>query len=112
MSRVGKIVALASLLVILAENLAAAQACCAGASGLTPGWLANHERALVGAQLRMTETHGSYPTTGRFYAPPPGRDARVETSLYGSLRLVPRGQISATAPLVFTRRRANGRVEE
>src|SRR5690606_29584525 len=92
--------------------VARAQACCAGASGLTPGWLTNHERALIGAQLRLSETHGTYPTGGRFYAAPPGRDARIETSLFGALRYLPRGQVSMFAPIVVTRRRASANVEE
>lgn len=96
---------------LLAEPRAAAQACCVGASGLTPGWLANHERVLVGAQLRVSETHGTYPVRGTFYVPTPGRDARIETSLFASVRLLPRLQASVFAPLVTTRRRSGGIVE-
>lgn len=102
---------LASLAWIATPARAYAQACCAGASGLTPGWLTNHEQALVGAQLRVSETHGTYPTSGSFYTPTPGRDAKVETSLFGSLRVLPRGQVSVFAPFVTTRRRAGANTE-
>lgn len=108
---------LASVLVsfaVLAGALAAgerrawAQACCVGASGLTPGWLTNHERALVGAQLRLSETWTTYPVQGSFYARTPERDARVETSLFATYRALPRGQISAFMPLETIRRRSLG----
>lgn len=94
------------------EHDARAQACCTGASGLVPGWLTNHERFLIGTQLRLAQTHGTYPTSGSFYAPPPGRDARMEASLFGSVRCVPRGQVSVLAPFMMVRRRAGGLVEE
>ncbi|MCW5811168.1 MAG: hypothetical protein KIT84_09160 [Labilithrix sp.] len=96
---------------VAAERVARAQACCVGASGLTPGWLTNHERALVGAQLRLSQTHGTYPSSGPFYVPTPGRDARVETSLFATYRLFPRAQVSAFMPLVTTRRRSGAVTE-
>lgn len=96
----------------LGENVARAQACCVGASGLTPGWLANHEQWLVGAQLRVAETHGTYPTRGDFYANDlPARDTRIESSLFATARFVPRAQLSLVAPLVTTRRRSGNIVE-
>lgn len=104
--------ALATLLAFFAnEPLARAQACCVGASGLTPGWLANHEKALVGAQLRLSSTHGTYPARGEFYAPPPGRDARVESTIFGSVRFLPRAQVSLSVPFTVVRRRAGATVE-
>jgi hypothetical protein len=90
---------------------ASAQACCVGASGLTPGWLANHEQWLVGAQLRVSQTHGTYPSRGTFFERQPGRDTRIEPSLFATARLVPRAQVSVFAPLVTIRRRAGDRVE-
>lgn len=93
------------------ERDALAQACCVGASGLTPAWLANHERMLVGAQLRFSATHGTYPAHGRFYVPTPGRDARFETSVFSSIRLFDRLQASVYVPLVATRRRSGEQVE-
>jgi hypothetical protein len=94
------------------ERDARAQACCAGASGLTPGWLTNHEKGLIGAQLRLAETHGTYPTSGPFYTGIPERDAKVEMDLFGSLRVLPRAQVSVVAPVIATRRRSGGVVEE
>lgn len=99
-------------LAVLSPRAAHAQACCAGASGLTPGWLTNHERALVGAQLRVSQTHGTYPTSGPFYATPPQRDTRVEGSVFGSYRVLPRAQLSLFMPFIATWRRTNGAYED
>jgi hypothetical protein len=90
------------------EGRAWAQACCVGASGLTPGWLTNHERALIGAQLRLSETWSTYPAVGNFYSRTPERDARVETALCATYRVLSRGQISAFMPLETIRRRSLG----
>ena len=106
-----KLATAAVALALSAPGVARAQACCVGASGLTPGWLGNHEKALVGAQLRLAETHGTYPSSGSFFARQPGRDARVEPTFYGSYRVLPRAQVSFTVPLSFVRRRAEGVVE-
>jgi hypothetical protein len=94
--------------IALSSSVASAQACCVGASGLTPGWLTNHERALVGAQLRLSETWSRYPVVGDFYSRNPEHDTRVETSLFGTYRVLPRGQVSAFMPLVTVRRRTLG----
>lgn len=99
-------------LAIAAPRAARAQACCVGASGLTPGWLTNHEKALVGAQVRLAGTHGTYPSSGSFFAQQPGRDARVEPTVYGSVRLFPRAQLSLSVPFSWIRRRADGVREE
>lgn len=93
------------------EGVARAQACCVGASGLTPGWLTNHEKALVGAQMRVSETIGTYPSVGPYYRPTPDKDTRIEPSLFGTIRIVPRAQVSAFVPLEFVRRRSHGIVE-
>jgi hypothetical protein len=101
----------ALLLALLVSTKAHAQACCVGASGLTPGWLANHEQWLVGAQLRVSQTHGTYPTRGAFYQPTPGRDSRIEPSVFATARVLPRAQLSVFAPLLTNRRRAGENVE-
>lgn len=101
----GAVIALAAM---CSGRPAWAQACCIGASGLTPGWLTNHERALVGAQLRLSETWTTYPTVGSFYSRTPEHDARVETSLFATYRVLPRGQISAFMPVETIRRRSLG----
>lgn len=90
---------------------ARAQACCVGASGLTPGWLANHEQWLVGGQLRFAATHGSYPARGTFYGETTERDTRLEPSLFATARFLRRGQVSVFAPLVAVRRRSGDIVE-
>ena len=100
-----------ALLVVATEQEAHAQACCVGASGLTPGWLANHERFLVGAQLRVAQTHGTYPLRGDFYQALPARDSRLEQSLFGTVRLLPRAQIGFVAPMTTLRRRSGNLVE-
>lgn len=105
-------VLVALLALVASERHAHAQACCVGASGLTPGWLTNHERALVGAQLRLSGTHGTYPSSGPFYVPTPGRDARIETSLFGTYRLLPRAQVSVFMPVITTRRRSGAVTEQ
>lgn len=97
--------------VVANEGVARAQACCVGASGLTPGWLTNHERALIGAQLRLSDTWTTYPTVGSFYSRTPERDARVQTSLFGTYRILPRAQLSAFMPLETVRRRSYSGVD-
>lgn len=101
----------ASAATVSAARSAHAQACCVGASGLTPGWLMTHERALVGAQVRLSGAHGTYPTSGGFTTQEPGRDARVEPTIYASYRFLPRGQVSLSMPFVGTRRRSGAIVE-
>ncbi len=93
------------------ERAAHAQACCVGASGLTPGWLTTHERALVGAQLRLAGAHGTYPAKGPFFSEQPGRDARIEPTLFASYRILPRAQVSLSVPFVVVRRRSGANVE-
>jgi hypothetical protein len=105
------VLATVALVHFFLERVAFAQACCVGASGLTPGWLTNHERFLVGAQARISETHGTYPSSGGFFTRTPERDTRLETSLFGSFRWAARGQASVNVPLVATRRRSGALVE-
>ena len=49
---------------ISCPRAAQAQACCAGASVITPARLELHEKALVGVQLRAAAVIGSYDTGG------------------------------------------------
>lgn len=105
-SRRGVALAAALLaLLALAPRKASAQACCVGASGLTPGTLTTHERALVGIQHRVAATFGTYPRAGTFYGPAPGRDLRLEASVFASYRFAKRGQIGLQLPLLTTFRR-------
>jgi len=109
--RIGAYLLVALALLCASATEARAQACCVGASGLTPAWLAYHERFLVGAQVRLLATHGAYPSRGPFYEPTRGRDRRLETSLFTSFRILPRLQASVFLPFVTTRRFAGGLVE-
>jgi hypothetical protein len=82
-----------------------AQACCAGASVVTPGRLELHEDALVGTQLRAATVLGSYDTGGRYLASPPGEDeGDFEEDLFGAVRFLRRGQAALLVPIVQTYR--------
>src|SRR4051794_22340201 len=84
-----------------------AQACCAGSSVLTPGRLATHEDALVGAQVRAATLFGSWNEDGRYRRSPPGTsELDFEQDLFASLRLLKRAQASLFVPLVENRRKA------
>jgi hypothetical protein len=95
------------LLAVGVTTRAAAQACCAGAAAVTPGRLAIHEDALVGAQNRLANVFGSFSANGT-YSGAPSRTAEwdFEQALFGSLRLTSHGQISLLVPVVETYRRA------
>lgn len=99
-------IGIATVVALATERAALAQACCVGASGLTPGWMTNHERALVGAQLRLSETWTTYPTQGSFYSRSVERDTRVQTSLFATYRVLPRAQVSTFLPVETVRRRS------
>lgn len=90
-----------------APRAAWAQACCAGSGALTPGRLAIHERALVGAQLRAADVYGSFDGRGHYSTPPPGAgEVDFEEDVFGSVRFLRRGQASLFVPVVETHRRA------
>ncbi len=89
-----------------------AQACCAGASALTPGRLLAREDALVGAQVRSTVLRGAWDGAGAWVPSPHGdREVDLELDLVGALRFARRGQVSLTAPWVETWRTVPGRGE-
>ncbi|HSC89284.1 MAG TPA: hypothetical protein VLC09_18505 [Polyangiaceae bacterium] len=96
----------ALLLGLAAPRLARAQACCAGASALTPARLELHEAALIGVQLQAAAVLGSYDSTGRYRANPEGAaEVDFEQDFFGSLRWgkrgwASRGQASLLIPLV------------
>jgi len=94
----------AAVLSLLASRVAAAQACCGGASAVTPGWLGEQERALVGVQLRAMRPFASYRVVGPFFAPPPGDELRLDPTLFGSLRVLPRSQVSVSTSFAVQRR--------
>jgi hypothetical protein len=97
---------------ILALGLAAArgaraQACCAGASAITPARLGLHEDALVGMSLHGAGVTGSFSEDAR-YAVSPTRNDELDFSedAMGALRILPRLQGALLVPLVETYRRA------
>lgn len=98
---------LVALLLIGTPRRALAQACCAGASAVTPGRLALHEDALVGLQVQAGTQHGSYDSEAHFHATPPGAAVwDFEQDLLASARLVRRGQATVLLPFLEAWRRA------
>jgi hypothetical protein len=83
---------------------------------LTPGRLNLHESELVAVQTRATDITGSFDPTGKFISAPKGSsEVDFEQDLIASVRVLSRGQLSVTVPLVETYRRspslgADGRV--
>ena len=93
----------------LAASRAGAQACCAGASAITPGRLALHEDALVGLQLRGAQLVGSFDPRGRYR---PSASGSAETELrqdvFAAVRFLHRAQLAVLVPFVETRRSVAG----
>lgn len=109
-SRFVSLILAAASLTIAAR--AAAQACCAGSSAITPGRLGLHEDALVGLQLRAASLVGSYDPTGRYQDSPQGSsELSFEQDLVAALRVLGRGQLALLVPFVQTRRSVGGRAE-
>lgn len=83
------------------------QACCAGASIVTPGRLGLHDFALVGTQLHASALVGSFDAFGNYAPRAPGTvEDDFEQDFYGAIRVFRRGQIALLVPLVETIRRA------
>jgi len=84
---------------------AAAQACCSGASAITPGRLALHEDLLVGATAKAADQLGSY-TAGAAYAgaSPGAYEVDLEQDVFASARFFDRAQLSLLLPVVETYR--------
>jgi hypothetical protein len=83
---------------------ARAQACCAGASAVTPGRLELHEDALVGMQMKAGAVIGSY-QNGRFVASPAGDvEGDFEEDLFAAWRLSRHAQLAWLVPVVETMR--------
>lgn len=100
----GLAVALACLAL---ANGARAQACCAGASAMTPGRLELHETALVGMQVLASGAVGSYSEAGRFKPMPQGAaELEFRQDLFASARWFRRGQATLTVPLIESWRRS------
>ncbi len=106
MGRRGASVGAACLaLALLAPRQALAQACCAGASTLTPARLTALEDAAVGLQLQMTYNTGSFDGQQHYIPNPPGTGEQdFAENLFGTVRFLQRGQVSLLVPFVQTRR--------
>jgi hypothetical protein len=92
-------------LLLLAPAWASAQACCAGAAALTPGRLAPHERALIGAQARAAVVLGTF-DAGASYATVPAASSELdfEQDLFGAVRVTKRGQLALLVPFLEAKR--------
>lgn len=91
----------------VAPRAALAQACCGGASAVTPGRLELHEEALVGVQARFTTIYGSYDSAATYRKAASGTTERdFEQDVFASVRVVRRGQLSLLVPFVESWRRA------
>jgi len=98
--------------ILLFASDARAQACCAGAGVVTPGRLGLHDFALVGVQARASALVGSFDDGGSYVGRAPGTvEDDLEQDLYGSIRVLRRGQLAVLVPFVETIRRA-GRVTD
>jgi hypothetical protein len=92
---------------VTASSSAFAQACCAGASAVTPGRLELHENELVGVQLKAGGVLGAYQTSRQFIQNPAGvGEFDFEQDVFGAVRLLRRGQLALLVPIVETQRRA------
>jgi hypothetical protein len=101
-----------ALAIVACGRAAHGQACCAGSAAVTPGRLALHEAALVGAQLKAADVFGSFDSGGHYLAAPPGAsEVDFEQDLFGAVRLIDRGQAALIVPLVETARAVPGHSE-
>jgi hypothetical protein len=97
------------LVLVLGAKAAWAQACCAGASILSPTRLSTHEDALLGLQVRAGVGEGSVDGHGRFIANPAGAgEVDLDQTLSGTLRVFGAGQLSVAVPVVETSRWVTG----
>lgn len=86
-----------------------AQACCAGATALTPARLAPHEDAVIGLQVSAVDIFGSFDADGHYVEASPGAvELTFEQSLLAVARLSRRLQASMVLPFVETYRRVPG----
>lgn len=88
------------------------QPCCAGASVLSPARLTPLDDALVGLQARGARIVGSFDAAGRYLSAPAGaNELDLEQDLIGTLRVLQRGQLSVSVPILQTIRTAGGTSE-
>lgn len=98
---------LGALVLLTSATVARAQACCAGASAITPGRLDLHEQALVGVFLSGSRGLGSYDTTRSFRRAPSGvAETDLRQDIVGALRWLERGQLGILIPIHASWRRS------
>jgi len=89
----------------LTPAVAAAQACCSGASAITPGRLALHEDILAGAAVKAADQLGSYTPAAAYVGASRGAyEVDLEQDVFASARLFDRAQLSLLLPVVETYR--------
>ncbi len=97
----------AALALLASPALAHAQACCAGASAITPARLGLHEQALVGVLVTASTGLGSYDAARTFRATPPGvGELDLRQDVVAALRWLERGQLGVLIPLHASWRRS------
>lgn len=86
---------------------ARAQACCSGASAITPGRLELHEQALVGVLVTGSRVLGSYDAAKSFHTAPAGMvEVDLRQDVFGTVRWLERGQLGVLIPLHASWRRS------
>ena len=99
---------LALALVVAGERSAHAQACCVAPGAAGVARLGQHETALAGADARAEATGGSFDRDGRFSRTPAGtHDVSLGQSIFATVRVLERGQLTLTVPFVETMRAAD-----
>ena len=97
--------ALLVLSLVLWPRASHAQACCAGASAVTPGRLEMHEKVLVGWSSRVGAMVGSFDSHGRAHAKANGASEwDFEHSFFAAARWLKRGQGGVLVPIVHSLR--------
>jgi hypothetical protein len=83
-----------------------AQACCAAVSAVTPGRLALHERGLIGLAPSASWVLGSFDASGQFVGKEAGaQQTDLQLLPFGTIRLIHRGQLGVSLPLLASLRR-------
>jgi hypothetical protein len=96
---------LVGVLVVGTPAAAAAQACCAGGTVITPGRLGMHEDFLVGLQEKAGSVLGTYSASAQYLPQLAGAsELDFEQDLFAAARVARRGQLAVLVPLIETRR--------
>jgi len=95
------LIAAAFLAVTSSARTASAQACCAGAAALGTGRLVLHEEALIGLDLRATDVIGSFAADAQ-YRSAKATQVELEQGIFGTLRVLEKGQVTLRVPFVET----------